>query len=221
MRSQRVKDLYFTIIRLITELNYCRHRLLYPIKLKTKDSGPTWLNIGSGAYYLDGFINIEGNLFHKKDIWLDLRNGIPFPNNSVDAIYACHILEHFYISELLGILSEFLRVLKPGSGLRILVPSLEVAIKAYMNKEIHRFPDFPAPYTSPGGKFFNFIFCDSQHRSTFDFSFMEEILQKIGFSKIVKGTLGCSDIFPQDTLDKIEDIRAEYIQTSLIVEAKK
>jgi SAM-dependent methyltransferase len=44
----------------------------------------------------------------------DLRTGIPAEDNSVDAVYHSHTLEHFDGDDVPGFMAEILRVLKPG-----------------------------------------------------------------------------------------------------------
>ena len=41
-------------------------------------NGARHLHLGCGTKYLPGFLNIDGNLFNKIDLWLDVRNGLPF-----------------------------------------------------------------------------------------------------------------------------------------------
>lgn len=50
-----------------------------------------------------------------------------------DEIRASHVLEHFFMDEFDSVLSEWLRVLKPGGLLRIIVPDLDVIIKALVS----------------------------------------------------------------------------------------
>lgn len=59
----------------------------------------------------------------------NLAKGVPFPDNSVDAVYHSHILEHLDrpIGQLF--LREVHRVLKPGGIHRIVVPDLERACR--------------------------------------------------------------------------------------------
>lgn len=220
MKNQRFKDFYFTATRPVTKLNYYFHYFLSSFFYRKYKDKPIWLNLGSGANYLQGFINIEGNIMRKKDMWLDLRNPLPFRNNSIDAIYSCHVFEHFYIKELEKILSEAHRILKFGGGVRILVPSLEKAIAAYVNKKPDWFSNFPLSYKSLGGKFQNFIFCDGQHKLAFDFSFLKEILWKSQFTKVIKCNSGESRLFPTTVIDRIEN-RDYHNHISLIVEAIK
>jgi predicted SAM-dependent methyltransferase len=220
MKSQRFKDLYFSLIRPVSKLSYYYHRFLFQIRSKNRIRKPIWLNLGSGAKYLDSFINIDGNILQKTDMWLDLRNGLPFPNNSVDGIYSCHLFEHFYIDELEKILSECHRILGPKGGMRVLVPSAEEAISAYINKDSQWFSKFPRDYESLGGKFFNFLLCDGQHKVIFDFSFLKEVLEKAGFQKIMRKEAGESDLFPPSVLGKMEDVKYHQ-KISLIVEVWK
>ena len=220
MKSQRIKDIYFALIKPLSMLNYYRHNFINSDMSGTKYKKPLFLNIGSGASYMDGFVNIEGNIFNRKDMWLDIRNGLPFPDNSVDVIYACHILEHFYMSELLFVLKEFKRVTKPYGAVRILVPSLEMAVNAYTKGEDDWFDEFPVSYKSLGGRLYNFLLCDGQHQLFFDYAFMEEILQETGFSHISNMNSGGSDIFKTDELQKMEDNNDHHIKTSLIIEAR-
>lgn len=76
------------------------------------------LNVGGGDVEIDGFVNI------------DIKNGIdarklPYPDNSVDVLYASHILEHFdYDKEVDAVLQEWVRVLRPGGLLQISVPDV-------------------------------------------------------------------------------------------------
>jgi len=218
MRSQRVKDIYFLIIRPISKLNAWFWSLRHAPRILRANKA-VFLNLGCGERYLEGFVNIEGNIRRKKDIWLDIRNGLPFPDRSVDGIYSCHVFEHFYMDELQSILKECHRVAKPGGGIRVLVPSLEQAITAYAEGRRDWFPDFPASYKSLGGRFFNFVFCDSQHRLVFDFSFLSELLEEAGFTNFTPSKPGESKLFPSDLIKGIEHDEEHHIRTSLIVEA--
>jgi len=59
-----------------------------------------------------------------------------FADDSVEAIYASHVLEHFYYNidnELLNTLKEWQRVLKPGGQLLISVPDLRTLCWLYLN----------------------------------------------------------------------------------------
>lgn len=61
----------------------------------------------------------------------DLRRGIPFPRESVDAVFHSHVLEHLDRELVPNFLSEVWRVLKHGGIHRIVVPDLEAVCRAY------------------------------------------------------------------------------------------
>jgi predicted SAM-dependent methyltransferase len=162
------------------------------------------LNLGCGHRRCDYFVNIDANPLLKPDLWLDIRNGLPFADQSVDSIYTAQMLEHFYPDELMKVLSECSRVLKRHSGMRIVVPSLENAVAAYAVHKLQWFSDWPRSNRSAGGRFSNFIFCDGQHRNAFDFEYMSEMLQSAGFSEIEESRPGASRLYPTEALAQSE-----------------
>ena len=62
------------------------------------------------------------------DVVCDVRQ-LKFDSDSVDLVYASHLLEHFYEHELFAVLREWRRVLKPGGKLLIRVPDMQAACK--------------------------------------------------------------------------------------------
>jgi SAM-dependent methyltransferase len=63
-----------------------------------------------------------------------------FEDNTVDVIYASHVLEHFYYNienELVETLQEWRRVLKIGGKLMISVPDLKVLCWLYLHPNLH------------------------------------------------------------------------------------
>lgn len=145
MRAQWVKDLYFNAIQPVARLNHWRWEWQLKQGIPTQFPNPLYLNLGSGANPVEGFVNIEGFAQRHKEMWLDLRNGLPFPDETVDGIFTCHVFEHFYMPELIPLVKDCHRVLKPGGILRILVPSVDKAIAAYNNGDASFFSNFPVP----------------------------------------------------------------------------
>lgn len=79
------------------------------------------LHLGCGKDIKGGWINIDIQDFGQ-EIVRDITRGLPFDDNSVDEIYTCHFLEHLNGDDLLFVLSEIHRVLKPGREVFIRVP---------------------------------------------------------------------------------------------------
>jgi predicted SAM-dependent methyltransferase len=214
---QRFKDIAFWGIAKATLPNYLVRRYVLP----RQSHGETHVHLGCGPKYLQGFINIDANLFNKIDLWLDVRNGLPFPSNSVDSIYSTHMFEHFYPDELRLLLQECLRVLKPRGGIRLIVPNLESAIQAYSQHQSAWFDDsFPRHFDSLGGRFSNFIFCDGQHRTAFDFAHLEEVLRKAGFREVERSAEGKSRLY-DGNVPAYEPGDSRELPHSLYVEAFK
>lgn len=219
MIHQRYKDLYFLGLSKATLPNYYIRRML--CRWSRPNGREIHLHLGCGRKYLPGFVNVDANPRQKIDLWLDVRNGIPFRDNSVASIYTTHMLEHFFPDELQRLLGECYRVLHPGGGMRIIVPSLRTAIEAYNRQQIEWFNDhFPRHYDSLGGRFANFIFCDGQHRSAFDYAHMEEMLRRAGFSEVIEVGEGRSRLYGEK-VPSYDPADREGLPHSLYVEAFK
>ena len=81
------------------------------------------LNIGCGPYKKPGYINIDKNPIWEPDKVVDVRNGFPFDDNSVDEIWASHFMEHLDKDEIIFVLSECYKKLKPNGILTIKIPT--------------------------------------------------------------------------------------------------
>lgn len=96
--------------------------------------GPIRLELGAGSRKLPGWTSIDNN--GACDITMSLVDQLPFPDESTEEIYASHVLEHFHHPELLHILSECRRVLKPGGRLRLAVPDAKLYIRDYWARDM-------------------------------------------------------------------------------------
>ena len=82
------------------------------------------LNIGCGFLKMDGYTNIDNQALCKPDVLADLNKTWPFEDDSVDEIYAHHVMEHMgeTFSEFLFVIKEMYRVSKHGAEWKIFVP---------------------------------------------------------------------------------------------------
>jgi SAM-dependent methyltransferase len=71
------------------------------------EKGETWINLDMSAN-------------NNADVVADLEDGLPFKNESVDVLYASHVMEH--IHKFPELMQECYRVLKPRGLLHIKVP---------------------------------------------------------------------------------------------------
>lgn len=80
------------------------------------------LNLGSGEYPLENWTNID-----VEDVDLSVRPW-PWADDSIEAINASHILEHFTKANGFLFLLQCWRILKPGGELRLAVPDMDKVI---------------------------------------------------------------------------------------------
>lgn len=92
------------------------------------------LNIGCGKKLEKDFINIDIRDCGQDLVW-DVREGIPFPNNSVDMIWSQHVMEHFTNDESKDILAEMCRVLKVGGTMIHVTPHASDPTSCYFDHE--------------------------------------------------------------------------------------
>ncbi|WP_158409469.1 class I SAM-dependent methyltransferase [Gloeocapsa sp. PCC 73106] len=83
----------------------------------------------------------------KPDLLSSITDLAILPDNSVNAIYSSHNLEHIYDFEVPVALAEFKRVLKPGGFVLLAVPDLQIAAEWVIRGDLS---DTPL-YNSPAG----------------------------------------------------------------------
>lgn len=96
------------------------------------------LHIGSGDKRIPGWSNVDVRECVEPD-YVASMDALDFaPDNSVDAIYACHILEHEPLARTPTVLEEWHRVLVPQHGkLYVAVPDMEKIFELYAWNGIH------------------------------------------------------------------------------------
>ena len=83
------------------------------------------LNLGSGCAPIEGYTNVDAKFG-------DSAFPLAYPDNSVDEIYASHILEHFPQAQCTDVLIDWVRVLKPGGVLKVAVPDFKWIAQEYL-----------------------------------------------------------------------------------------
>lgn len=115
------------------------------------------------------------------DIIGDAADLSQFTDNSVETIYASHILEHFHYglgNELLKTLSEWYRVLQPGGKLMVSVPNLQVLCWLYLNPALDPMQRIHIMRIMFGGHMNEY----DVHRVGFDPEVLALYLQEVGFA---------------------------------------
>lgn len=149
---------------------------------KMDPSGATRLHLGCGNIRLPGFCNVDILVTPVVDVVSDISELDNFKNNSIELIYACHVLEHFSHEEAVRVLKRWFKVLAPGGELRISVPDIDRIVKIYAKNWAH----FQTPGHSPwigllyGGQGDPYDF----HKTGFNFCWMKYLLEGVGFVDI-------------------------------------
>ncbi len=114
------------------------------------------LHVGSGyrnnvAFFPPAFkdwkeIRLDINPDCKPDLCCSMLDMKPVADNSVDAIYSSHNIEHVHTHEVHHLLKEFLRVLKPTGFLLVTCPDLQAIGQMIADDKLE-----DIVYTSPAG----------------------------------------------------------------------
>ena len=63
------------------------------------------------------------------DVLASISDMSMIEDGTADAIYSCHNMEHLFYHEVAPALQEFLRILKPGGFICVIVPDIEAAAR--------------------------------------------------------------------------------------------
>ena len=126
--------------------------------------------------------------------YLNLTRPLPYPSDTVEAIFSSHVLEHLFMDEVENLITEMYRVLKPGGVCRIVVPDLEKIIALYDPEDPREFLKDMFEISSRGA-------VKNQHHCGFTGQFLKKMAAEAGFSicSVEKYQTGkCTDL---DKLD--------------------
>jgi predicted SAM-dependent methyltransferase len=139
------------------------------------------LNWGCGAVGEPGWINSDQKDGPGIDISCDIRDSLPLESESIDYIVSIHALPEVPYHDLIPVLEELRRVLKPRGVLRLSLPDLDKAIRAYQRNDREYFLIPDEEVKSIGAKLIVQLIWYGWSRTLFTYDFIEEILLKAGF----------------------------------------
>lgn len=145
------------------------------------------LEIGCGEHpAAHTTIRLDARPLPHVDIVGDGAN-LPFPDNYLDGIYARHVIEHWSHRQTQTILTEWLRVIKPGGYLELHCPDMDKLIKHYQHahKDEYTGLEFTADLLSYylfGGQ----DYPENFHCAGFTFLSLREKLLSLGVVKVVR-----------------------------------
>ena len=131
-----------------------------------RNFGSEWIHIDGGS-----FEHLDSNNILKLD----------FEDNSVDIIYASHVLEYFDREEAWLVLKEWYWVLVPGGILRLAVPNFEAMANLYVENKCN-LQQIIGPMYGRMKMDDSYIY----HKTVYDKSSLSELLLSAGFKNIRK-----------------------------------
>jgi phage pi2 protein 07 len=121
--------------------------------------------------------NDINNLVFYKDSQNNVRC---FEKESIDEIYACHVVEHISRHDVQRLFTLFFNILKPDTGiLRISVPDIEKSIQLY-NSGVPLYPTLYGQFW--GGQKNSFDY----HTCGFDFKTINDFLLECNFKNVTR-----------------------------------
>jgi SAM-dependent methyltransferase len=142
------------------------------------------LNWGCGNDPRPGWINSDTKEGIGVDVVCDIRDGLPLETGSIDYAVSIHALPEIPYDDLVPVLTELRRVLKPGGVLRLGLPDLERAIDAYERGDRGYFLIPDEEWLDTGSKLVVQLVWYGYSRTFFVRGFVEELLGKAGFAEV-------------------------------------
>lgn len=190
-----------------------------------KGDGKIRLNLGCAFTMFYGWHNIDvidaemfANTFRYLYSKHDLRNSIPYNTGVVDSIFMHHVLEHFTYDEIIKILKDCRRIIRPDGAMRIAVPNTSVLINKHIDnslKELDEMNHGCAKAKTNTRKLWSIL--GEGHKSFLDYKTLQMMLEEAGWNPH-------SADFGVTNIPAVKDIlkgttEMHYGNTSLFVDA--
>lgn len=177
---------------------------------------PIRLHVGSGAQHLPGFLNVDLRPFPGVDLVADVTEGLELDDDSVEAVFAEHFLEHLPVGKAVDFLVEVRRVLEPTGWLRLSTPNLDWVWKTHYRLEA----------TEEEKRAFavmmNRAFHGWEHKFLWNRETLARALEAVGFDDLQWRRYGESDLEVFRGIERHETWEdEETLPHVLIVEARK
>lgn len=194
------------------------------------DEGFKGLHVGCGPFHMDDWLNTELLGYHSKaDFPQDITRPLPFPDNSLDAIYASEVIEHIPRDAAQRFLAESARVLRRGGVLRLTTPDVVEVCRLFLaQNESADLDQFANVWLD--GEFSREIWVNAQfnkygHQHLWSFEELSAAMKQAGFDNATR----CAPMHTASTIPQLKDLETRYgkdappwlFARTLIVEAEK
>jgi len=144
------------------------------------------LNVGCGPCVIPGWMHADRLDAEGIDFSGDIRAGLPVESDHFEYIVGMHMLQDVAYPDVLPVLCELRRILKPDGILRLGLPDLDKAIAAYLRHDHRYFYISDEEASSLGSKLITQLVWYGSVRTPFTYEFIEEWLRKAGFREVTR-----------------------------------
>lgn len=141
------------------------------------------VNLGCQIHHFEpGWIN-QDIVSDDKDYrleWICDANQLPTGNDTVDFMYAGHLVEHFYPDTIDQYVKEWYRVLKPGGRLLVLTPNFGMFAKGYAAGQFSMKDLFQQAY----GRIYHYDRKEETHHILFDDAVLQEYFSIVPWTSV-------------------------------------
>lgn len=195
------------------------------------------IHLGCGSHAVPDWVNID---LLSGDMRMNLAWDLPFDDGSASLVYSAHLFEHLnFHTEAPRLAREVHRVLEAGGVWRLAVPDMQAYLDEYARGNDAFFaacdrtrPEFgsAAGYSTPMSKIMFMAgsagrpghFFD--HKMGYDFTTLEALLQRAGFSRVERVSYG-SSVHPAfvavDASSEAAGLRFDGVGHALLIEATR
>ena len=137
------------------------------------------LHLGCGGKFIPGFYHVDIQSYPHVDQICSVDKLAFVADDTVELIYACHVLEHFGRFQIVDVLREWCRVLQSGGVLRLAVPDFAACAAIYYEQGL-----------KDGLSGLVGLVCGGQrdetdfHQMIFDAPLLSGLLLQAGFSEV-------------------------------------
>ena len=137
------------------------------------------INIG-GETKKDGWKILNAQEKHNPDYIGNIEDLTQFENETIDEIYASHIIEHINQKKMQNTFKGIFRILKKGGKFYVSVPDLEILCHFFVSPLANKKIKFHTMRMIYGGQIDNYDY----HYFGWNYEFMNDYLRGAGFSEV-------------------------------------
>jgi predicted SAM-dependent methyltransferase len=94
------------------------------------------IDIGCGTNKRTGYAGVDAVVVDGVEYVMDVTKGkLPFEDNSIEAVFSSHFLEHLVLSDALAVMTDAHRVLEGNGTVEVIVPNFPRLLELFLSAE--------------------------------------------------------------------------------------